>query len=140
MFRCLCVLSFSCFLAMRSPLSPSLSSYRFPLAAILSISHRLSGAFLFFYTGFFSWYVFAHFYMPSSFLHTVLSPFFSGYLGSFLFCFFLFFFCYHLCSGVRHLFWDFCIGLSQASVKVSNFVVIISALLLFFLVFSLVFL
>lgn len=78
--------------------------------------------------------------MPSSFLHTVLSPFFSGYLAGFLLCFFLFFFCYHLCSGVRHLFWDFCTGLSQASVKVSNFLVIIAALLLFFLMFSLTYL
>lgn len=136
-FRCLCVLSFSCFFCVKFPLSPSVVVYRFPLAAILSIAHRVTGVLLFLYITSFSWYLFTSFFASSSFFHIFLNFFFSGCAAQFLLIFFVLFFCYHLCSGLRHLFWDLSMGFSPFFVKFSNILVIVAALLLFsFVIFS----
>ncbi|AHX11023.1 succinate dehydrogenase, cytochrome b556 subunit [Neorickettsia helminthoeca str. Oregon] len=119
---------------MEPPISPHLQIYRLPFAALLSISHRITGFLLSLLLISFIWYVFAFLYFPSSFFCSILGFFFSGLIGRFFSFSFLLFFCYHFCSGLRHLFCDYCGGFSQLAVKLGNFFVVASSILLFLFV------
>lgn len=86
------------------PLSPHLQIYRLPLAALLSISHRISGVGLTIGTLLLTWWVASAAYGPEAydaFAAFIGSPI--GYLLLFGFSVALFL---HLCNGIRHLFWD----------------------------------
>ena len=87
------------------PLSPHLQVYRLPLTALMSITHRITGVGLTIGTLLLTWWVAAAAYGARAFEQA------QGFLGSWIgllllfgFSFALFF---HLCNGVRHLFWDF---------------------------------
>lgn len=87
------------------PLSPHLQVYRLPLTALMSITHRITGVGLTLGTLLLTWWVTAAAYGVEAFEQV------QGFLGSWLglllllgFSFALFF---HLCNGIRHLFWDF---------------------------------
>lgn len=112
----------------KRPLSPHLQIYRLPLPALLSITHRLTGVGL--TAGLF---VLAAWLWAAAFSATCFATFhefFSTGFGRFcLFGWTLAFF-YHLCAGVRHLVWDTGLGYEKAVYKVTNWIVIISALLL----------
>ena len=86
------------------PLSPHLQVYRLPLAAWLSISHRITGIGLSLGLLLLVWWVASAAYGPYAY-HTAIvflgSPI--GYLLLFGFSASLFF---HLCNGIRHLLWD----------------------------------
>lgn len=86
------------------PLSPHLQIYRLPLNAVLSISHRITGILLSMGSLVLVAWLIAAASGPEAYA-TV-----HGLLGSipvqlliFAWTFALF---YHLCNGVRHLFWD----------------------------------
>jgi succinate dehydrogenase / fumarate reductase, cytochrome b subunit len=98
---------------MTRPLSPHLRIYRFPLTAILSIFHRVTGVLL--TLGLFAWVVWLMLVAagPSAYepIHVFLqSP--PGVVCLYLWLFALFF---HLCHGIRHLFWDSGRGLLRDS-------------------------
>jgi len=86
------------------PLSPHLQVYRLPFTAITSISHRISGVLLAGGALVLVYWVVAAAAGPQSYATA------SAILGSlpvqallFIWTFVLF---YHLCNGIRHLFWD----------------------------------
>ncbi|UUX48051.1 succinate dehydrogenase, cytochrome b556 subunit [Nisaea acidiphila] len=86
------------------PLSPHLQIYRLPLTAITSILHRATGVALGAGTLLLVWWLMATATGGSYF------EFVQGIMGSWIgllvlfgFSFALFF---HLCNGIRHLFWD----------------------------------
>jgi len=86
------------------PLSPHLQIYRLPLAAWLSISHRITGVGLTIGTLLLTYWIVSAAYGPAAyqkFTGLVASPL--GYLVLFGFSVAMF---YHLCNGIRHLFWD----------------------------------
>jgi succinate dehydrogenase / fumarate reductase cytochrome b subunit len=110
------------------PLSPHLQVYRLPLAALLSISHRGSGIAL--STGLMvlvAWLWAAAF---SAKCFEGFHEFFSGTLGHIMLFGWSLAFFYHLCAGTRHLIWDTGTGFEKPIYKVTNWVVIISALVL----------
>ncbi len=87
------------------PLSPHLQVYRLPLTALMSISHRITGVGLTFGTLLLAWWVTAAAYGEAEYqqFQSILGTWF-GQLVLLGFSFALF---YHLCNGLRHLFWDF---------------------------------
>lgn len=110
------------------PLSPHLQVYRLPLAAWLSISHRITGVGLTLGTLLLTWWVAAAAYGPdayATFAGFIGSPF--GYLILFGFSVALFF---HLCNGIRHLLWDAGKNFSIADTKRSNAFVIAGTVIL----------
>lgn len=110
------------------PLSPHLQVYRLPLAAWLSISHRITGVGLTFGTLLLTWWLAAAAYGPdayATFASFVGSPL--GYLILFGFSVALFF---HLCNGIRHLLWDAGKNFSIADTKRSNGFVIAGTVIL----------
>ena len=110
------------------PLSPHLQVYRLPLAAWLSISHRITGIGLTLGTLLLTWWVAAAAYGPdayATFAGFIGSPF--GYFILFGFSVALFF---HLCNGIRHLLWDAGKNFSIADTKRSNVFVIAGTVIL----------
>jgi succinate dehydrogenase / fumarate reductase cytochrome b subunit len=104
------------------PLSPHLQVYRLPLTAITSILHRATGVALGIGTVFLVWWLMAtaigggHFKFVQSIMESWI-----GQLILFGFSFALFF---HLCNGVRHLFWDSGYGFEVVKAEMSTKLVI----------------
>lgn len=122
--------------ARQRPLSPHLEIYRLPLAAITSISHRISGVAL---TGgavvLVAW-LYAASSNPEYFKWwqaVLLSRL--GLVCMFGWSLALF---YHLCAGVRHLLWDAGMFPDRKSIGATNLVVIFSALVLTAITWALV--
>ena len=86
------------------PMSPHLQVYRPQLTSVLSITHRATGVGLAAGTVFLVWWIMAAAAGPDYFAYV------QGIMGSWLgllilvgFSWAVFF---HLCNGIRHLFWD----------------------------------
>ncbi len=86
------------------PLSPQLEIYKPQLTSVLSILHRMTGVALAGGTLFLTWWLIAAAMGPDpyAFTQSIWGSWF-GYLVLFGFSVSLFF---HLCNGIRHLFWD----------------------------------
>ena len=86
------------------PMSPHLQIYRLPLTALLSILHRATGAALFL----------AMLIMVAVLLALasgeqywmLVQSFLSSWFGIVLLMGMTFSLYYHLCNGIRHIFWD----------------------------------
>ena len=107
------------------PVSPHLQIYRLPLAALLSISHRITGVLLAAAAVGFAFLVAAAAFAPAlydgaaSLLRSLPGRLF---LVGWTFCLAL-----HLCAGIRHLVWDTGAGLGVAAVQRSNWLVLAAA-------------
>lgn len=100
------------------PLSPHLQIYKPQLTSLLSIAHRASGVFLVIGTLLLVYWLTALAQGPESYAQA--QAFFgSGFGRSILFpwVFALF---YHLCNGIRHLFWDMGVGFEITTVYASG--------------------
>lgn len=102
------------------PLSPHLQIYRWQLTSVLSILHRAAGIALSAGTILLVWWLVAAANGPESFESA------QWFLGSPIGLFLLFLWSvalfYHLCNGVRHLWWDTGHGLDLRSVYISGWV------------------
>ena len=110
------------------PLSPHLQVYRFPLAGILSITHRATGIALAVGALALTYWINAAAYGPDSFnqVQDLMGHWFSRVL---LFGWTLSLF-FHLCNGIRHLFWDAGKGLEIRQVNISGWSVLICTFVL----------
>ena len=85
-------------------MSPHLQIYKPQLTSVLSITHRATGMALALGTLFLVWWLFSvatgpdHFAFVSNIMSSWLGLVILGGLSWALF--------YHLCNGIRHLFWD----------------------------------
>ena len=110
------------------PLSPHLQIYRPQLTSMLSIAHRGAGIALGAGAAFFAWWLLAAASGPDAYSYA--EAFFGSVVGIVVlagFCFALF---YHLCNGIRHLFWDAGMGLELDQAYRSGWAVIAAAGLL----------
>jgi succinate dehydrogenase / fumarate reductase cytochrome b subunit len=104
------------------PLSPDLQIYRPQLTSVLSITHRLtgitlsSGALLLVY-----WLVAAA-AGPSA--YATLHGFLASWPGLFLLLGWTFPLFFHLCIGIRHLFWDAGYGFELKTIYASGWAVV----------------
>ena len=107
------------------PLSPHLQVYRLPMTAIMSISHRITGVVLA-----------GGCLLITAFLAAAAtSPryydFIMGYSNNiyataflFLWSFVLY---YHLCNGIRHLFWDMVMLIDEKKAIAAGWVVLLAS-------------
>ena len=110
------------------PLSPHLQVYRPQLTSVLSISHRATGMLLALGTlGLVYWLV-ALASGPAAFRGA--QSHFAAWYGQALLVVWSFALFYHLCNGIRHLFWDAGYGFELRQVYASGWVVVIVSVLL----------
>ncbi|MBM3512280.1 MAG: succinate dehydrogenase, cytochrome b556 subunit [Alphaproteobacteria bacterium] len=110
------------------PLSPHLQVYRLPLTALLSISHRITGGGLAVgLVGLAYWLTAAAVGADAYAQFQGIASSWFGQLVLFGFSFALYF---HLCNGIRHLFWDAGKGFKIADAQRSDKMVLAGAIVL----------
>ncbi len=110
------------------PLSPHLQIYRPQLTSVLSIAHRGTGIALSVGAPFFAWWLLAAASGPEA--YGTAQAFFGSGPGLVVLAGFSFALFYHLCNGIRHLFWDAGMGLELDQAYRSGWTVIAAAVLL----------
>ncbi len=110
------------------PLSPHIQIYRPQLTSVLSIVHRGAGIALGVGAAFFACWLLAAAAGPEAF--RCAQEFFGSILGIVVLAGFSFALFYHLCNGIRHLFWDAGIGLELDQAYRSGWAVVGGAVLL----------
>jgi succinate dehydrogenase / fumarate reductase cytochrome b subunit len=86
------------------PLSPHLQVYRPQMTSVLSITHRLTGIALAAGAVLFAYWLTAAAYGPGAFENA--QAFMASIVGRLVLFGFTLSLFFHLCNGVRHLFWD----------------------------------
>ena len=105
------------------PLSPHLTIYKWQISSVLSILHRMTGVALFFGVLLLVvWLSIAAFY-PA--LYSGFYEALNGWFGRIVLLGFTQAFFYHLCNGVRHLFWDMGRGFELKTMARSGWAVVI---------------
>ncbi len=110
------------------PLSPHIQIYRPQLTSVLSIAHRGAGIALGVGAAFFAWWLLAAASGPAAF--RCAQAFFGSIFGIVVLAGFSFALFYHLCNGIRHLFWDAGMGLELDQAYRSGWAVVAAAVLL----------
>lgn len=110
------------------PLSPHLQIYRPQLTTILSITHRATGIALAIGTFMLVWWLWSAAYSPDCYAE--ISSFFTSIIGKILLLGWAYAFYFHLCNGVRHLFWDIGRGFEIHVAYRSGYAVIVASILL----------
>jgi succinate dehydrogenase / fumarate reductase cytochrome b subunit len=107
------------------PLSPHLQVYRWQLTSVMSILHRMTGVALAIGTLLLVYWLIAAAAGPEAFAAA------QGFIGSILGRTLLFGWTialfYHLCNGIRHLFWDAGRGFELRNAYASGWAVVIVA-------------
>lgn len=112
----------------RRPLSPHLQIYKPQLTSVLSISHRASGVALAVGTLLLTWWLIAAAAGPEAF--AVVQNFLGSWLGYLVLFGFSYALMYHLCNGIRHLFWDAGWGFELETVYRSGWATVIASVAL----------
>ena len=110
------------------PLSPHLQIYRPQLTSILSITHRGTGIFLSLGVVVLAYWLVAIAGGEGS--YAIARECLSSVLGKLLLATWSFSFYFHLCNGIRHLFWDAGIGLELKTVYASGYTVVAASLVM----------
>ena len=110
------------------PLSPHLQVYRLPLLALLSIGHRLTGLALTFGTFLLVWWLVAAATGPEA--YATAQAAISSVIGRLLLFGWTLALFYHLCNGIRHLFWDVGYGYELKAAYASGWAVLAAAVAL----------
>jgi len=110
------------------PLSPHLQIYRPQLTSMLSIAHRGAGIALGVGAAFFAWWLLAAASGPDA--YGIAQAFFGSIVGIVVLAGFTFALFYHLCNGIRHLFWDAGMGLELDRAYRSGWTVIAASIVL----------
>ena len=113
---------------LKRPLSPHLQIYKPQLTSVLSITHRITGVVL----------SILSLFIPLTLVSVALGVGYFNILKVFLANIFIqllvtasiFVLSYHLLNGIRHLFWDYGLGLSMKDTYVSGYLVLIVSVLL----------
>jgi len=110
------------------PLSPHLQIYKPQLTSVLSITHRGTGLALAVGTIFLVWWLFAAAFSPASF--DLAEAFWYSWIGRLLLLGWTFSFFFHLCNGIRHLFWDSGWGFDLKTTYLTGWIVVASSVVL----------
>jgi succinate dehydrogenase / fumarate reductase cytochrome b subunit len=111
------------------PLSPHLGIYKWQLTMALSIVHRLTGVVLFTGTLLLTWWIVLSIYSSWN-PNVVLWPFFHSVVGKVIVLGWSASLFYHLCNGIRHLFWDIGKGFEVNTAKKTAVLVVIASIVL----------
>lgn len=110
------------------PLSPHVQVYSWLITSTLSIVHRLTGVVLSLGLLAISFWLITMAYAPET--HAELSGLLRTIYGQIVLVGWSFAMFYHLCNGIRHLFWDMGKGFALTTVTKSGITVIIVATIL----------
>ena len=108
------------------PLSPHLQVYKPQLTSVLSILHRITGIGLGIGTFLLAWWLVSAAYGPDHF--EAAQSFIGSWFGRVLLFGFTFSLFYHLCNGIRHLFWDAGWGFQLKTAYASGWLVVIASI------------
>ena len=108
--------------ASNRPLSPHLLIYKPQLTSVLSIVHRATGVALAVGLLLVAYWLVALAAGPETFANAQLIM--GSWIGKLILFGFTFALFYHLCNGIRHLFWDAGLGLDLKTVYVSGWSVL----------------
>lgn len=90
--------------AVERPLSPHLSIYRPMLTMMMSITHRITGAALFFGTLLLTWWLLAAASGPTA--YAKVQAFTGSIIGMLILFGYTWALIHHMLGGIRHLIWD----------------------------------
>lgn len=110
------------------PLSPHLQVYKPQLTSVLSITHRGTGVFLTLGAFLLSAWLLALASGTEQF--DCLQSHITSWYGQCLLYAFVFSLYFHLCNGIRHLFWDAGLGLEISTAYKSGYAVVAVSILL----------
>ena len=108
------------------PLSPHIQIYKPQLTSVLSITHRGTGLFLCAGAVVFAWWVTALALGPEAF-EAVRSAL-DSWVGRLFLAAWAFSFFFHLCNGIRHLFWDAGVGFEIRTAYASGKAVVVASI------------
>ena len=109
------------------PLSPHLQIYKWQLTSVLSILHRMTGIALSFGALYLAtWVIFA---AASPRSYAMFQDFNVSIVGRIVLGGWLFSAFYHLCNGIRHLFWDAGYGFELKDAYRSGWIVVAVSLI-----------
>jgi len=118
------------------PLAPHVTIYKWPLTAILSISHRLTGVFLI--AGLFVFFTIFVGLAGGEAVFLLVQYFLNQGLAQIVLVGFVFALSFHLVHGVRHLLWDLGLGFESSKLGVYALGELLAVLLLTSVVLALV--
>ena len=118
------------------PLSPHLQIYKPQLTSLLSITHRGTGVFLTLGALFLSCWLLSIAHGPQAYDN--LQKYIVSWYGQILLFAWVFSLYYHLCNGIRHLFWDIGLGLEIKTTYLSGYIVLAGSILLTLITWCLV--
>ncbi|MDI1226403.1 MAG: succinate dehydrogenase, cytochrome b556 subunit [bacterium] len=104
------------------PLSPDIQIYRPQLTSVLSITHRLTGITLSIGAPLLVWWLITAAAGPAA--YSALHGFLASWLGLVLLLGWTFSFFFHICNGIRHLFWDAGYGFELQTIYTSGWIVV----------------
>ncbi|HEY8014799.1 MAG: succinate dehydrogenase, cytochrome b556 subunit [Dongiales bacterium] len=110
------------------PLSPHLQIYKPQLTSVLSILHRITGVALSVGTILLVYWLIAAASGPGAF--ATAAGLIGSWFGRLLLLGWTFALFFHLCNGIRHLFWDAGIGFELKTVYASGWTVVAAATVL----------
>jgi succinate dehydrogenase cytochrome b subunit len=110
------------------PLSPHLQIYRWQLTSVLSILHRLAGLALAVGAILLVWWLGAAADGPEA--YATIQAFLGSWVGRILLFGWSLALFYHLCNGLRHLWWDSGRGLELKSVYAGGWTVVAATIVL----------
>lgn len=110
------------------PLSPHLQVYRLPLVSLMSITHRITGLGLAIGTILLAAWLGGGAYSPEA--YAGMSSFLGSWFGYLLLIGWSIALYFHLCNGIRHLFWDIGRGFELAQAHRSNVIVLVATVVL----------
>lgn len=108
--------------ASNRPLSPHLQVYKPQLTSVLSITHRATGIALALGLLLLVYWLFALAAGPETFLKA--RQLLGSWIGKLVLLGFSYALFYHLCNGVRHLFWDAGLGFELKTAYASGWAVV----------------
>lgn len=112
----------------RRPLSPHLQVYKPQLTSVMSISHRATGVALAVGTLLLAWWLMAAAAGPEAF--ATVQGFLGSWFGHLVLFGFSYALMYHLCNGIRHLFWDAGLGFELDTVYKSGWATVAASVVL----------
>jgi succinate dehydrogenase cytochrome b subunit len=107
------------------PLSPHLQVYKPQLTSLLSILHRITGVGLAVGALLLVWWLVAAAAGPDAF--ATVQAVNGSWIGRLLLFGWTFALFYHLCNGIRHMFWDIGMGFDMSSVQRSGWMVVLGS-------------
>jgi succinate dehydrogenase / fumarate reductase cytochrome b subunit len=108
---------------LKRPLSPHLQIYKPQITSVLSILHRITGAFLSAGALVMAYWLYAAAYDMAS--YECVYRCFSSIIGRIALIAWTGAFYYHLCNGIRHLFWDAGMGFEIDAVQRTGMLVLL---------------